>query len=76
MTATTDIHFHLLPGVDDGPPTMADSLELAAAAVRDGCSTVVATPHVGGTSEESLARLADRVAAILMEFLLSGAPPA
>jgi len=37
---------------------------------------VVATPHVGGTSEESLARLADRVAAILMEFLLSGAPPA
>jgi phosphoglycerate dehydrogenase-like enzyme len=34
---------------------------------------VVATPHVGGVSEEAMARLADRVAAILKEFLLSGA---
>jgi len=32
---------------------------------------VVATPHVGGTSDEAMARLADRVAAILKEFLLS-----
>jgi phosphoglycerate dehydrogenase-like enzyme len=31
---------------------------------------VVATPHVGGTSDEAMARLADRVAAILKEFLL------
>lgn len=37
---------------------------------------VVATPHVGGTSEESLARLADRVGAILEEFLLAGRPQA
>jgi len=31
---------------------------------------VVATPHVGGTSDEAMARLADRVAEILKEFLL------
>jgi protein-tyrosine phosphatase len=42
----TELHFHLLPGVDDGPTTMADSLELARAAVADGTSLVVATPHV------------------------------
>src|SRR3954452_21138240 len=42
----TDIHFHALPGVDDGPPTMEDSLELARLAVRDGTRTVVATPHI------------------------------
>jgi phosphoglycerate dehydrogenase-like enzyme len=35
---------------------------------------VVATPHVGGVSEEALARLADRVAAILKEFLLKEPP--
>jgi protein-tyrosine phosphatase len=48
---STELHFHLLPGVDDGPATMADSLELARAAVADGTSIVVATPHVraGGT---------------------------
>src|SRR3954454_25254389 len=42
----TDIHFHALPGVDDGPATMEDSLELARLAVRDGTRTVVATPHI------------------------------
>ena len=42
----TDIHFHALPGVDDGPPTMEDSLELARLAVSDGTRTVVATPHI------------------------------
>jgi phosphoglycerate dehydrogenase-like enzyme len=31
---------------------------------------VVATPHIGGTSEEAMARLADRVAEILKETLL------
>jgi phosphoglycerate dehydrogenase-like enzyme len=31
---------------------------------------VVATPHVGGTSDEAMARLADRVAEILKEHLL------
>jgi phosphoglycerate dehydrogenase-like enzyme len=31
---------------------------------------VVATPHVGGVTQEALARIADRVAALLREFLL------
>ena len=39
-------------------------------------NNVVATPHVGGTSDEAMARLADRVAAILKELLLGEAPPA
>jgi protein-tyrosine phosphatase len=41
-----DIHFHLLPGVDDGPSSVDESLALASAAVADGTQTVVATPHV------------------------------
>jgi protein-tyrosine phosphatase len=41
-----DLHFHLLPGVDDGPADMDASLELARAAVADGSKRVVATPHV------------------------------
>nr|MDQ3933152.1 hypothetical protein [Actinomycetota bacterium] len=42
-----EIHFHLLPGVDDGPATLAESLDLARLALADGTTTVVATPHVG-----------------------------
>jgi protein-tyrosine phosphatase len=41
-----DLHFHLLPGVDDGPADMDASLDLARAAVADGTGTVVVTPHV------------------------------
>lgn len=40
-----DIHCHILPGVDDGPPSLADSLEMAAMAYADGIRTIIATPH-------------------------------
>jgi protein-tyrosine phosphatase len=40
-----DLHFHLLPDVDDGPADMEASLELARAAVAEGTGTVVVTPH-------------------------------
>lgn len=41
-----DLHCHLLPGIDDGPRTLDDALELARACVADGVRTVVATPHI------------------------------
>jgi protein-tyrosine phosphatase len=40
------LHFHLLPGVDDGPRTLDESLALARLAVADGTGLVVCTPHV------------------------------
>lgn len=40
-----DIHSHILPGVDDGAQTEEDSLLMARAAVQDGITTIVATPH-------------------------------
>jgi protein-tyrosine phosphatase len=57
----TDIHFHLLPGVDDGPATLADTIVLARAAVGDGAGTVVATPHVRGDHVTDVGQLRDRV---------------
>jgi protein-tyrosine phosphatase len=57
----TDIHFHLLPGVDDGPATLADSVVLARAAVGDGTGTVVATPHVRGDYVTDVGQLRDLV---------------
>ena len=41
-----DLHCHVLPGIDDGPETIAGSLALARAAVDAGVRTLVATPHV------------------------------
>ncbi len=40
-----DLHSHILPGLDDGPRTMEESLQMCAAYYRDGVRTVVATPH-------------------------------
>ncbi|HCI79618.1 MAG TPA: tyrosine protein phosphatase [Ktedonobacter sp.] len=40
-----DIHLHILPGVDDGPATLQESLVLAQALVQEGVQVVVATPH-------------------------------
>lgn len=41
-----DLHAHILPGIDDGPQSLEDSLEMARLAVADGITTLVATPHL------------------------------
>jgi protein-tyrosine phosphatase len=41
-----DLHFHLLPGIDDGPQSDEEMLDLARAAHAAGTRTVVATPHL------------------------------
>jgi len=40
-----DLHCHLLPGLDDGPSSMEESLRMAETAIADGITHVVATPH-------------------------------
>ena len=40
-----DLHCHILPGVDDGPTTLAEALALARFCVADGITHVTATPH-------------------------------
>lgn len=57
----SEIHFHLLPGVDDGPPSLEQSLELAQLAVADGTRTIVATPHVHPLHITDPSEIADRV---------------
>ncbi|HUJ12910.1 MAG TPA: CpsB/CapC family capsule biosynthesis tyrosine phosphatase [Thermoanaerobaculia bacterium] len=41
-----DIHFHCLPGIDDGPRDWDEAVALCNAAAEDGVETIVATPHV------------------------------
>ena len=41
-----DLHTHVLPGIDDGPPSVEESVAMVAAAEQAGTTTVVATPHV------------------------------
>ncbi|MEE4638080.1 MAG: CpsB/CapC family capsule biosynthesis tyrosine phosphatase [Wenzhouxiangella sp.] len=41
----TDIHCHILPGIDDGSKELAQSLAMARIAIDDGIDTIFATPH-------------------------------
>ena len=41
-----DLHSHILPGIDDGAPTLEVSLEMARIAVADGIQVMACTPHI------------------------------
>jgi protein-tyrosine phosphatase len=60
--STVDLHFHLLPGLDDGPADMDESIELARAALAEGTRVVVATPHVRTDFFTAVHELPERIA--------------
>jgi protein-tyrosine phosphatase len=41
-----DLHFHCLPGIDDGPEEWDEAVEMCRAAAAEGTTSIVATPHV------------------------------
>ena len=45
LEPTIDIHCHILPGVDDGSPDMAMSLEMLRIADKNGITHLILTPH-------------------------------
>jgi protein-tyrosine phosphatase len=59
-----DIHHHLLFGVDDGPKDLDRSVALAEAAVADGITHIVCTPHANDVYEFNPATNQERMAAI------------
>jgi protein-tyrosine phosphatase len=59
-----DLHSHVLPGLDDGAATLADSLAMLEAAAADGTSVLAATPHV----REDYATTPEQMRAALREL--------
>ncbi len=59
-----DIHHHLLPGLDDGSVSEANSIEMARMAVDDGITHVVCTPHANHHYGYEPEVVADRIAAL------------
>ena len=51
LKAMVDLHHHLLPGLDDGSPDLPSSIAMARAAVADGITHVVCTPHASDRYE-------------------------
>ena len=58
MTGYVDLHAHVLPSIDDGPASLAESIELLSAMARTGVTTVAATSHVSAPYPNSARTLA------------------
>ena len=54
-----DVHCHILPGLDDGPDSLEESLAMAESAIADGITHVVATPHSNSQYPFDYARLSE-----------------
>jgi protein-tyrosine phosphatase len=68
-----DLHCHMLPGIDDGAPDEATSLEMARIAVADGIETTACTPHIyPGLYENDAAGIKTRVKALQSRLLEEG----
>ena len=48
-----DLHAHILPGIDDGPAAIEDSLDIARIAAENGTRAILATPHRKDVTELS-----------------------
>ena len=69
-----DLHCHLLPGLDDGPKTIEESMALARAAVAAGTTTIVATPHVSEQYPNDSDSIATALATVRERLEAEGIP--
>src|SRR3954454_14240691 len=72
QTVMIDLHTHVLPGVDDGPATISESLEILADSAESGVRGVAATPHVRDDYPTTAAVMERLVAALRAEAEANG----
>ncbi|MBQ3150423.1 MAG: histidinol-phosphatase [Clostridia bacterium] len=72
----SDVHTHILPGIDDGSKDTEESVRLLTALSEQGIDTVVATPHYYPTekSPDSFLTLRDNAWELLSEKLTESLP--
>src|SRR3989442_7584123 len=64
-----DTHLHILPGVDDGPESIQESLTLAQALVQEGIHAAIATPHYNDEfPQRSATEIRERVCYLQQEL--------
>lgn len=64
-----DLHCHILPGIDDGADTLADSIAMAEKAISQGITHILCTPHHNnGKYVNPKAAVIDKVAELQAEL--------
>lgn len=68
-----DLHFHILPKIDDGAKTIEDSIAIARSAAEDGITAIMATPHhKNGTYENPKEQIIHKVNMLNARLLEEG----
>jgi protein-tyrosine phosphatase len=67
-----EVHFHVLPGVDDGPADLDESIHISCLACLEGTVTAVATPHVRGDFVTDVSDLPDRLREVREALAVEG----
>jgi protein-tyrosine phosphatase len=70
-----DLHSHILPGVDDGASSLADSFAMARMAVADGIEVMACTPHfMLGVYDNTAFETRQRIASLNQHLAEEGIP--
>ena len=69
-----DLHAHLLPALDDGPGSLAGSVDMGRAAHAAGIRTIVCTPHMSDRYPTDPRAVEDGVAVVREALDLAGVP--
>lgn len=74
-SACVDMHCHCLPGLDDGPATLADAVAVCRALIDDGITAVIATPHqLGSYADVTAVRVREATQVLTAELERLGLP--
>jgi len=69
-----DLHCHLLPGIDDGPANLGETLAMAQLHVKAGVELVAATPHVAWDMPNEAATIEQRLADVRVALAAAEIP--
>lgn len=75
FSVSIDLHCHILPRLDDGPPTIEESDQQASAHLAEGVAAVVATPHVRSDLPQNTSRMIQAATVALRVHLDKAAVP-
>jgi len=70
-----DIHSHILPYIDDGPQTIEEAIAMAKAALYEGITKIIATPHhKNGSYRNPKSHIVERVTEFNKALMERGIP--
>lgn len=69
LCVSTDIHCHIIPGIDDGSPDVSTSADLVERMQNWGITRIIASPHVTEASFENTPEIMDNAMAELQAEL-------